>query len=99
MRSAGLPSLNTRSVRILWTPYAHSRAGVIVDVQLHDFELALIVAGNLLDHRRNVHGMDHHTAQKSTRTGCVDCKTSCSNVLSVTSMAFAMIDSLLGDIT
>src|SRR5919109_5697675 len=26
-----------------------SRAGIIVDVQLHDFELALIVAGDLLD--------------------------------------------------
>src|SRR6266511_1011926 len=39
----------------------------------------------------------HHTAQKSTSTGCGDCNTSCSNVLSVTSSGFAMMDCLLID--
>src|SRR6266498_1896373 len=39
----------------------------------------------------------HHTAQKSTSTGCFDCNTSCSNVLSVTSNGFAMMDCLLSE--
>jgi hypothetical protein len=37
----------------------------------------------------------HQSAQKSTRTGGVDCNTSCANVLSVTSRTFPMIHCLL----
>src|SRR5919109_297696 len=44
-----LPVLEHQEGRDALDAIRRSRAGIIVDVQLHDFELALIVAGDLLD--------------------------------------------------
>ena len=69
--STTLPSLNALTAGIDWIRKACGEPRVGVGVDLDELDLAVALVDGLLDHGRRAerHG-PHHSAQKSTTTGC-----------------------------